>query len=378
MMTHCILPGKETTDTVANGIEHILPYGDGSGNELADFIGANFINPRYGFGEDAVAEGAQRLRTMGSKSIKFYLSPNYKTYYEPYTDFGEYSSPVELAQDPSFRAMTDMDFNTFFIGAYVFTERYAVYWKDSLSPEQKQAEYDALYDLTYYLCTRYAGTNKTFILQNWEGDWACMDVANPATDPEDGIFQRMIEWTNIRQDAVNDARRDANQAGVRVYHALEVNLLDKAMKGGKTVANNVIPYTYCDYYSYSAYDTESDPEKFAAALDYLREKAQNNLIPGKSRIYVGEFGLPENEFGTKSVMNVVKSVTEICRAKGIDYILYWQLYDNEVYDPSVSVYDQTDENCRGFWLVTPSGRKTAVWDYFYDLLHGRGAPKRFA
>ncbi len=51
-------------------------------------------------------------------------------------------------------------------------------------------------------------------------------------------------------------------------------------------------------------------------------------------------------------MNVVKSVTEICRAKGIDYILYWQLYDNEVYDPSVSVYDQTDENCRGFWLVS--------------------------
>ena len=78
------------------------------------------------------------------------------------------------------------------------------------------------------------------------------------------------------------------------------------------------------------------------------------------------------------MMNVVKSVTEICRAKGIDYILYWQLYDNEVYDPSVSVYDQTDENCRGFWLVTPSGRKTAVWDYFYNLLHGREAPERFA
>ena len=366
---------QQEAEAVANGIENIFSYSDGSSNGMADFIGANFINPRYGFGEDAVAEGAQRLRTMGSKSIKFYLSPNYKTYYEPYTDFGEYSSPVELAQDPSFRAMMDMDFNTFFIGAYVFANDYATYWKDSLTPEQKQAEYDAMYDLTYYLCTQYAGTNKTFILQNWEGDWSCMDVANPATDPGDEVFQRMIEWTNIRQDAVNDARRDANQAGVRVYHALEVNLLDKAMKGGKTVANNVIPYTYCDYYSYSAYDTESDPEKFAAALDYLREKAQNNLIPGKSRIYVGEFGLPENEFGTKSVMNVVKSVTEICRAKGIDYILYWQLYDNEVYDPSVSVYDQTDKNCRGYWLIKPSGRKTDMWNYFYKLINGEDDPE---
>lgn len=367
-----------TQSKVANGIEDIFDYSSGTLNGWADFLGFTHINPQYGFnGRGCLIEGAERLQELGSKSIKFYLSPNYRCFYAPNMQWDDYSSPVELAQSPSFQTMTDMDFNTFFIGTYIFSQpkNYAVYWKTALTEEQKQEEYQSLYDLTYYLCTRYAETDKTFILQNWEGDWATMDVPSPATDPDEAVLQRMIEWTNIRQDAVNNARRDANKAGVRVYHALEVNLAGKAQNGGKTVTNNVIPYTYCDYYSYSAYDTEMDPQLFAASLDYLKMKADNNLIPGKSRVFVGEFGLPENEFGAKKVLKTIKDVTEISREKGIDYVLYWQLYDNEVYDTEIPQNEQTNNNCRGYWLVKPSGAKTIAWNYFYNLIHGQDDPE---
>lgn len=364
-------------ETVANSIEDIYPYSDGAVNSIDNFIGVNFINPQYGFnGQNCILEAGARLEELGTKSVKFYLSPNYKTYYEPNMTWADYSSPTQLVQDPSFDALIRMDFNTLFIGAYTFTENlYATYWFNSLTDEQKQNEYQAMYDLTYYLCTTYQNTGKTFILQNWEGDWSTMAAPNPATDPSDEVLARMTEWINIRQDAVNDARAAANAPGVRVYHALEVNLVDKAVSGGKTVTNNVIPNTYCDYYSYSAYDTEMDPEKFGAALDYLKLKASQNRNGGKSRVYVGEFGLPQNEFGTRKVLQTIQDVTEISREKGIDYVLFWQLYDDGVYDLTIPKSQQTDENCRGYWMVRPSGSKTAAWNYFFEKIHGYSDPE---
>ena len=188
-----------------------------------------------------------------------------------------------------------------------------------------------------------------------------MDVANPATDPEDGIFQRMIEWTNIRQDAVNDARRDANQAGVRVYHALEVNLLDKAMKGGKTVANNVIPYTYCDYYSYSAYDTSIDRERFGEALDFLLAHCPASETVGERNLMVGEFGIPENEFSPEAIDACIENTLQQAYDRGLRHAIYWQLYDNE--------RSETDPSgCRGFWLIRKDGSPAHCYPLFTKWL----------
>lgn len=349
----------------------IFEYGDGSKNSFSDFIGVTHINPRYSFSDrDCVLEGAERIRTLGSRSIKFYLSPNYRKYYSHHIDWEDYSSPTALAKSPTFSALLDMDFHTFFIGAYIFEEeKYATYWKDTLSSTQKEQEYREIYDLTYYLCTHYQNSGKTFILQNWESDWGSMEEPDPANNPEDAIFDRLTEWTNIRQDAVNQAREDAKTENVRVYHALEVNLIAKALAGGKTVSNQVIHRTYCDYYSYSAYDTEQDAELFAKALDHLRACAENSQKPGGSRIFVGEFGLPENEFGAPELERMIRTVTEVSREKQVDYILFWQLYDNEAAQSSESTEETQGDCCRGYWLIRPDGTKAITWDYFYGLIN---------
>jgi hypothetical protein len=354
-------------DPVSRG--PVPKHNDGTQNDWEDFIGVTHINPQYSFGGSSLQEAGERLMELNTKSIKLYLSPNYRDYYQ-FDDWNgtHAESPAQLASSEHFSTVFQMDFNTYFIGAFSFTEPlYATYWRTEFTEEQKLAEYNQMYDLAYYLLTEYEGTGKTFILQNWEGDWSAMAAPDPSTDPSDDVFRRMTEWINIRQNAVNDARIAAQAEGVQVYHALEVNLVKKAMNGGKSVTNDVIPYTYCDYYSYSAYDTILDgPQVFADALDYLQSKADSNLLGGHSRLFVGEFGLPENEFGEQLVMNKVRMAVEISRAKQIDHVVYWQLYDNEVYS---QLEEQTDENCRGYWLITPSGRKTAVWAYFYELTH---------
>ncbi|WP_158560383.1 Ig-like domain-containing protein [Paenibacillus contaminans] len=342
-------------------------HNDGSMNTVQDFLGVNFINPQYSFGtSDAILEGGERLRQLNTKSIKMYLSPNYKNFYQ-FNDWSgtAYTSPAELAESDSFKGIFDMDFNTYFLGAYVFSEpKYATYWFTGFSDEQKQKEYDQIYELAVYLLKTYRGTGKTFILQNWEGDWSTMAAPNIATDPDDDVLKRMTEWINIRQNAVNDAREAVKSRNVHIYNALEVNLVKKAMEGGKTVTNQVIPNTYCDYYSYSAYDTPAlGKEVFGNALDYLKAKVAQNLNNGRSRVFVGEFSLAENVSGTKQVLEAAKTVVETAREKQIDHALFWQLYDDSV-GPN-----QPDDQYSGFWLVKPSGKKTAAWAYFYGLLN---------
>jgi len=346
----------------------ILPeHNDGTKNTEQDFFGVNFINAQYSFGTgDAIQEAGERLRGLNTKSIKMYLSPNYKTYYK-FNDWGNttYQSPTELAQSSSFQKIFNMDFNTYFLGTYVFSEAsYGLYWFNNFTDDQKQKEYDQMYELTTYLLNAYEGTGKTFILQNWEGDWSSLPAADPALDPEDGVLKRFTEYINIRQNAVNDAREASKSRDVHVYHAFEVNLLDKAMNGGKTVTNDMIPNTYCDYYSYSAYDTPiKGKEVFGAALDHLKAKVAQNLNNGKSRIFVGEFGIPENNSGTKLTMELIKTVMETAREKKIDHALFWQLYDDSG-SPNLS-----DDKYMGYWLVKASGKKTAAWEYFYEYLN---------
>jgi hypothetical protein len=65
----------------------------------------------------------------------------------------------------------------------------------------------------------------------------------------------MIEWLNVRQKAIDDAKRDTKHSDVNLFHYTEANLVQKGMKGGKCLVNDVLPHTSVDYVSYSSYDT---------------------------------------------------------------------------------------------------------------------------
>ncbi len=383
-------------------------HNDGSQNSNENFLGVTQINQQYFFGtEPCILQGAERaLNELGSKTYKFYLSPNYDVYYAYNMNWPQerYGSPLELVRDPSMKALTDMDFNTFYIGTYIFNSsvivdddpdspnfgktlnKYATYWYHGISQEQKDEEYRSLYELTYYLCTEYAGTDKTFVLQNWEGDWSTMMRPNPETNPSSAVFQRMIEWANIRQDAVNDARNAAaarlaqqGTAPAHVYHALEVNLVGKAVAGGATVTNNVIPYTYCDYYTYSCYDTQDSEDGFRAALQHLKTKAAGNLYAAKngtlggSRVTIGEYGGPINSYGEKRVAAIMERVISVAREQEYDHVFHWQFYCDGRKVAGQPVVK--DDDVMGYYMITPTGKKTIAWNTYYKLIHGEDDPE---
>lgn len=342
-----------------------------AGNSMEDFIGANHINVYYSLsGANCLIDGARTLSGLGSKTIKVYLELYYRNRYTANMNWGKnINSAIDLAREDCFVELFDMDFGTFVIGAYMWSDRWgnpATYFASQFPDEAREKEYRDIYELTYYLCRTYAGTGKTFILQNWEGDWASRsnllptytDLTRNATQD---ALERMIEWTNTRQDAVTAARRDAGCGGVNVYHALEVNLIQIGIEGRPCATNDVIPYTYCDFYAYSAYDTlVISEEAYASALDHLREKADSNRTGGKSGLYIGEAGYPEEISSPGTVQRLLAPTIDITRAKGYAHYLYWSIYDEP---PKM-----------GYWLRKPDGSRSIMWNELYKRLRGEDDP----
>ena len=194
-------------------------------------------------------------------------------------------------------------------------------------------------------------------------------LTNPqfTKEPDPVTIKGMIDWLNARQDGVEKARKEVGMKGVTVAHAAEVNLMARAMEGKVTVANDVLPKTHCDLYSYSAWDTQRDPKLFTKALDHLAKKAPDSKLFGSRNVYVGEFGAPENNLGSaEKQLEITKSAVKTALDWGAKYVVYWELYCNE----PATEYEGRPKNsdCRGFWLIRPDGTKALVWDYLAGLL----------
>src|SRR5262249_33621050 len=123
-----------------------------------------------------------------------------------------------------------------------------------------------------------------------------------------------------------------------------------------------------DLVSYSAYDTQQDATKFRAALDFIDSQINDPGIGGR-RVYIGEYGLSENEVSTSLFQNTIKNVVNTALAWGAPYAIYWELYSNE-YNTGTS--DPND--LRGFWLIRPDGTKAWNYGYFQTKLAG-GPPQ---
>src|SRR5688572_22971350 len=309
----------------------------------ADVVGVAHVAGKYNFSEeDFLNEGAQTLHGLGCKVIKVWFMANPAKSYPFNSKWPEVKNLVDLAKTGYFKNLFNLPFDTFILETYA-PGRPDHYYLGGMSPQQIERERADMREIATHLLDTYKGTGKTFILQNWEGDWSLRGGA-PGNDPTPHAVKGMIDWLNARQDGVNAARGLAHE-GVRVLHAAEVNHVVRAMKNeGITVTNDVLPHTKCDLYSYSAYDVDThDPAKFKAALDYLASKA-----PGEDNIYVGEYGAPENEVGGPEEQHRrIRSATETAIAWGARYVIYWQLYCNE---PKGELKGRPlNKEMRGFW-----------------------------
>lgn len=338
----------------------ILPVSAADVDTFNYAVGTQTFDPVYQFTTNSkLVETAEAIREMGANVIKFKLGRDY--YGKPGRSGNvpeknpAIRSLTELVRDePSHRSVLDLPFANYVLWAYSFADHD---WHKGFPAEAAEREYREVHELAKYLLTKFSGTGKSFYLGHWEGDWWLRGFDSEKNKGPDGratpeAIQGMTGWLNTRQRAIEDARRDVRHERVQVWQYTEVNLVKRAMEGAKTVCNDVLPKSRVDFVSYSAYDTQNDPAKLRAALDYIESKLPAKEGIAGRRVFIGEYGFPAVHHTPQQQDAKSRAVIHTALAWGCPFVLYWELYNNEVDDKGQQ---------RGFWLIDDKGVKQPVY-----------------
>lgn len=330
-------------------------------------IGTQTIGAGYKFTEKPViVETAERIKEMGSNVLKIALNPVED---DVELDAFRNASPLVLASEcPALKTVLDMDFKYIFMWVTVP----GVNWSDGMTEDEKELEYNSIYSLAEYLISQYSGSGKNFFIGHWEGDWLLLGNYSRTQDKVDSLrIKGMIDWFNIRQKAVEAARKKS-ESDVQVFHYAELNRVNPALYYGyDRIVNRVLPYIDVDYVSYSSYESTSEEisgADYAELKDYLFKSLnyiEDNMKPrpeisGK-RVFLGEFGYdlplvgesPEEQ--ARRAFNTIRAAIEW----GCPFALYWEMYDNEGAD-------------KGFWMIDNNNEKQPVYyryESFYDVMY---------
>ncbi len=344
-------------------------------------LGTQTVGAKYKFTDETnLVETAIAIREMGSNLLKMSMSPRYwwENYDIPFDP--EITSLKKLAQEESMKRVLKMDFTYYQIWIYEFSQytqepegekkdEYQITYIGGMSDEHAEASYREVYELACYLLETYSGTDKVMYLGNWEADWHLRWDYNRDKPADPGTIEGMIRWFNVRQQAIDDAKRDTPHHGIDMYHYIELNLSDLAVVGKDCVTNSVLPYINPDYVSFSAYTATNPPmtydemaDMLKEHLDYIESKIQPKQgLPSGKRLFIGEYGWSEATYPPDVINERAKWVIRIGLEWGSPYILFWEMYNNEL-DPV------TGEN-RGFWLINDRNEKMPLYHthrQFYD------------
>ncbi len=370
-----------------------------NGKPLCRTVGVTHTGASYTMDSrvDCLQEGAGRILDMGSEVIKLWFADTtVMKYCYPYNirwnELG-IADAVDLARCEYFARVFDMGFSTYILETSTFDfsrPDVNVVWQDGMTPEECSRVEREMYDLASYLMTRYNGTGKEFVLQNWEGDnmlegiqWRYDNVSGLYYKAEKGAasaceaddrelrvrIEGLTDWFNCRQRGVDRARAELQgKTDVLVRNALEVSFvyLDSQDDGWPftdtpILIDHVIGYTDCDLYSYSSWATHTvkRAQDLKAKLEIIGQRLgdtyidiydRNSVKPRRpylrkgqvSRLMLGEYGSIEGMQYADTLLwgrgftdetnrrhrTVLQIQTDIAQAMGLEYVVFWQLYCN--------------------------------------------------
>jgi hypothetical protein len=342
--------------------------------DLSDVLGVSHVDGKYFLThQDFLDEGADQVLATGSRVLKVYLVP------QKYPWNSNWPKDIHdlrgVAQTPYFRSIFNKPFTTYILTAFSVGLG-DNYWTTAITEAQKTEETRQFHDLAQYLLTTYKGTGKTFVLQQWEGDWAMRGNHEPPYDakfqPDQTAIDGMIQWINARQAGIVAARREAGDTDVHVYGALEANLVEASMAGKPGVINSVLPHTTVDFASYSCYVSLKSTEQLEKAVDYIAANLPPTAAFGQSphSVYLGEFGYPENGVGGINTANDrMTTALAVVKSRGLRWAIYWQVYCNELKAPlKTPPVNGDDSAVMGFWMVKPDGKPGMAWHRYRQVL----------
>lgn len=306
-------------------------------------LGTHAISGSYQLTSDnKLVEQAKRVREMGSNILKITLGKNSPDIYGINESVKSTTTLDLFTRNAPYKAVCDMDFKYLFFWVHTLT---GIEWKNGISPANEKVLYDEMYNFVSYLLQTYANSGKTFFIGNWEGDWLLIPNYDRTVTPSSESLTNMTKWFQIRQKAVDDAKKASNAQNVSVYHYIEANLVLKGMGGEPCVAQSVLPNVDVDMVSYSSYEAiknktyaqkKSDLE---GIFNYLESKLKpKSSVPFSRRVFIGEYGYQANANTPSTFQKQFDETKEIMRITfelNLPFGLHWQMYNNE-YDNGVS------------------------------------------
>jgi len=318
-------------------------------------VGTQTIGARYQFSDQSrLAETAGAILEMGSNTIKFSMSRSYAGAHGnvPRADPRVKTLCDLAAIESSHKRVLDMPFAYYLIWASPFE---GGGWRGGLGKSAAQREYAEMHEFARHLLRTYSGSGKVFLLGHWEGDWLLHGNYDPKSDIPDVAVRGMIDWLNIRQKAIDDAKKDTPHHDAQVFGYTEANLVQIAMKGARSVTNDVLPKTNVDFVSYSSYDSLSGDigANLKAALDYIESKLppKKDVGIGGKRVFIGEYGFPAINCGAQKQDELSRQVMKAALEWGCPFVLYWEMYCNEI---------EKDRH-RGFWMIDDKGVRQPIY-----------------
>ena len=306
-------------------------------------LGTHAISGSYQFtNENKLVEQAKKVRELGSNILKITLGKNSADIYG-INDVSKSATTLALFTNNSpYKAVCDMDFKYIFFWVHTLT---SVDWKKEIDAAKEKVLYDEMYAFVSYLLTTYNNSGKTFFIGNWEGDWLLIPSYDRTVTPAPELLANMTKWFQIRQRAVDDAKKASASSNVSVYHYIEANLVLKGMNGEPCVAQSVLPNVEVDLVSYSSYEAiknKTYAQKKAdleSIFSYLESKLKPKAsLPFSRRVFIGEYGYQANASKPETLQkqyDETKEIMKITFELNLPFALHWQMYNNE-YENGVS------------------------------------------
>lgn len=332
-------------------------------------LGSQQFGPHYSFGEsgNSTLDYARATLRQGNRVVKFRLSNRYANT-DGFTPVPGINSLKTLVRDhPQVKEILDMPLTDylFWVASFAVPSWQNQLDAQGLRPNAASAIYNEVYDLAAYLLSTYSGTGKRFYLGNWEGDWMLSGTFrdDPNTIPANRI-QGMIDWANIRQQAIDDAKAATPHSDVDVWFFLEMNKADWMREGLPCVANSVIPaMPKLDMISISAYTlhkagggvNQAPRSRMHSDLDQVQaliDAKPDDSIPG-SRIIIGEYGwiFNPNNYASLEAFAHDHRITArnflSWQGGTLRFILQWQFFNSAVMsdtNPASREMNQIGEN----------------------------------
>lgn len=322
-------------------------------------LGTNCIGGKYQFSnESKLVEQAKHTRGMGSNIIKISLGPNSIKSYDLKVDIKPTTTLELFKSSPEYKKVFDMDFK--YIQTWVHTAT-GIEWKKGINQDQEKILYDEMFSFVTYLLKEYNNTGKTFLIGNWEGDWLLHPNYKRDVNPSEEHIQNMTKWFQIRQRAIDDAKKAVQSKNVELYYYIEVNLVLKGLKGESCITQSILPNVNVDLVSYSSYEAIKNrtyaqkKEQLEQVFNYLEKQLQpKNNLPFSRRVFIGEYGYHANitkPESFKKQYDETKEIMQISLELNLPFALHWQMYNNE-YENGVS---------KEMSLINENGEKTPLY-----------------